>query len=59
MNDDEYYEIKAQRRKARENSRPSYTEEEKQTVDEAKRVHKETTATAQRALKVCQYIRCI
>ena len=54
MNDDEYYEIKAQRRKARESSRPSYTEEEKQTVDEAKRVHKETTVTAQRALKVCQ-----
>lgn len=33
--------------------RPSrYTDEEAQTVDKAKRVHKETTASAQRALKV-------
>ncbi len=34
--------------------RPSrYTEEDAQTVDKAKRIHKETTASAQRALKVC------
>ena len=33
--------------------RPSrYTEEDAQTVDKAKRIHKETTASAQRALKV-------
>ena len=35
--------------------RPSrYTEEDAQTVDKAKRIHKETTASAQRALKVCR-----
>lgn len=33
--------------------RPSrYTEEEAQTVEQAKRIHKDTTASAQRALKV-------
>jgi hypothetical protein len=37
----------------RPNGRTSrYTEEDAQTVEQAKRVHKETTASAQRALKV-------
>ena len=30
----------------------AYSEEDAQTLDKAKRVHKETTASAQRALKV-------